>query len=164
MSESSLIAIYQNGLHKYSMEQLRSIPEPGVWSLGQMYDHVILTALDYLDQVENCSSANEEQSLGKTEAGEHILRQGGFPPIKIKLPNGPENSPSNTETKEELLRGFDLIIHRMEQWETKLDAINPNYKIQHGGFGWLNAREWFGLIDMHFRHHLRQKNELEQRL
>jgi hypothetical protein len=46
----------------------------------------------------------------------------------------------------------------------KVDDINPNYRVEHGGFGWLNAQEWFALVGMHFRHHLRQKYELEQKL
>ncbi|MNG40670.1 hypothetical protein D3C84_1293620 [compost metagenome] len=52
----------------------------------------------------------------------------------------------------------------MQQWEAKFDEIDIKGKVQHGGFGWLNAREWYGLVDMHFLHHLRQKNELEQSL
>jgi hypothetical protein len=50
------------------------------------------------------------------------------------------------------------------QWESKVDYINPNNKVKHGGFGWLNAKEWYNLVGMHFRHHLRQKEELESYL
>ncbi|MDQ0430163.1 MULTISPECIES: hypothetical protein [Caryophanaceae] len=46
----------------------------------------------------------------------------------------------------------------------KLASIDPNHKVEHGGFGWLNAKEWHKLVDMHFRHHLRQKEELESYL
>jgi hypothetical protein len=52
----------------------------------------------------------------------------------------------------------------MSEWDEKVDTINPNFKVRHDGFGWLNSREWFDIIGMHFRHHLRQKNELEQKL
>ncbi len=146
------------------MEQLRQIPAPGVWSLGQLYNHVILTALDYLDKVEMCAAAREEQSLGKTEGGEHLFRLVGFPPVKIKLPDGPENSPSNSDSKEDLMQGLGQVMKRMKEWEGKINHLNPNCKIKHDGFGWLNAREWFALVDMHFRHHLRQKKELEREL
>ncbi|WP_342774517.1 DinB family protein [Paenibacillus piri] len=129
-----------------------------------MYDHLILAALDYIDQVERCAASVEEQKLGKTEAGEQLYQLGGFPPIKIKLPDGPENSPSNSESKEDLMRGLDKVLLEMKEWEWKVDTINPNYKVKHDGFGWLNAREWFALVGMHFRHHLRQKSELEQKL
>jgi hypothetical protein len=55
-------------------------------------------------------------------------------------------------------------MQRLRQWESRVDAINPNYKVKHEGFGWLNAREWFDLVGMYFRHHLRQKGELEQKV
>jgi hypothetical protein len=129
-----------------------------------MYNHLILAALDYLDHVEICAAAGEEQKLGKTEAGEHLYKLGGFPPIKIKLQDGPENTPSNSESKADLTRGLDQVLQKMREWEGKVDAINPNYKAKHDGFGWLNAQEWFDLVGMHFRHHLREKSELEQKL
>jgi hypothetical protein len=164
MNELQLIETYKSDLQNYSVEQLRHIPEAGVWSLCQMYDHVILVAHEYLDQLESCASASEEQTLGKTEFGEKLFRNGGFPPIKIRLPDEMNAPPNNSETNEELMRRVDQVIERMKDWEGKVDTINPNYKIKHGGFGWLNAREWYDLIGMHFRHHLRQKSELEQRL
>lgn len=63
-----------------------------------------------------------------------------------------------------LMRRLDQVLERMSKWEEKVDSINPNYKERHDGFGWLNAREWFEMVGMHYRHHLRQKAELEQML
>lgn len=162
MNYLELIDDYKSDLKHYSMNQLRYAPKQGVWSLGQMYDHIILTALDYLDQVEYCASASEEQREGKTEAGIQLFNAGSFPPIKIKLPEGPANTPNNSRTVVDLLSGLDMVVKRMCDWEEKVDTINPNYKVRHGGFGWLTAREWYDLVGMHFLHHLRQKVELEQ--
>lgn len=164
MSDLKVIEEYKSSLKAYSLEQIRHIPEPDVWSLGQMYNHVIVVAHEYLDNVEACAAANEEQPHGKTEAGERLFKLGGFPPVKIKLPDFLNQPPSNSESKEELTYGLDQVMQRMMEWEGKKDAVNPHYKVEHGGFGWLNAREWFDLIGMHFRHHLLQKIELEQKL
>jgi DinB superfamily len=164
MNDLQLIESYKSDLQNYSVEQLRHIPEAGVWSLCQMYDHVILVAHEYLDQVEACAASGEEQMLGKTEFGEKLYKNGGFPPIKIRLPDEMNTPPNNSESNEELKQRVEQVLKRMKDWEGKVDAIHPNYKVKHGGFGWLNAREWYDLIGMHFRHHLRQKNELEQRL
>lgn len=158
-----LIETYKDDLQKYSPEQLRYKAEQRVWSIGQMYDHLILVALEYLDNVETCKAADVKQPLGKTEAGEELFSLGGFPPVKIKLPDHLD-LPSNSESKEELTVGLDQLQQKMMEWEDKVDTVNPDYKVVHNGFGWLNAREWFDLIGMHFRHHLRQKDELEQRL
>ncbi|WP_054025057.1 DinB family protein [Bacillus sp. FJAT-28004] len=164
MNYTELIESYKSDLQCYSLDQLRYVSEKGVWSLGQMYDHLKLTALDYLDKVVKCASSNEEQPQGKTAAGDQLFNIGAFPPIKIKLPDGPENNPSNSESKEDLLGGLDLVLKRMSECEEKVNTINKNYKVRHDGFGFLSAREWFDLVGMHFRHHLHQKVELEQKL
>jgi len=164
MSEPDWLERYANDWERYSLEELTTLPESGGWSLSQLYDHLVLAALDYLDNVEKCAAAEEEQPLGKTDFGENLYRIGGFPPIRIKLPDGFAGAPDNSGDKERIRQGLGRISARMAQWETKLDAVNPNLKVQHGGFGWLNAREWLALVGIHFRHHLRQKAELERML
>ena len=163
LSDLKVIESYKQDLQNYSLEQLRYISEAGVWSIGQMYDHVILVALEYLENVEACAALKKEQTLGKTEFGEKLYKLGGFPPIKIKLPDELNSPPNNNDSIEELEGRLDQVLDKLMKWETKVDSINPNYKIKHGGFGWLNAREWYDLVGMHFRHHLRQKCELEQK-
>lgn len=129
-----------------------------------MYDHLIICAHEYLDNMEICATLNDEQPLGKTEFGENLYKIGGFPPIKIRLPDELNDPPNNSDSKDELISRINQVILRLSKWESKVNQINPNYKVEHGGFGWLNAREWYELVYMHFRHHLRQKRDLEQRL
>ncbi|MFC4713506.1 DinB family protein [Planococcus dechangensis] len=69
MSSKEVLSAFQKELSIYSPEQLRSIPEAGVWSIGQMYDHLIVVAHEYLDNVSVCSQAKEESFLEKTPAG-----------------------------------------------------------------------------------------------
>ncbi|WP_257964270.1 DinB family protein [Bacillus sp. UMB0728] len=67
MAEQSVMEIYKQSLGKYDLEQLRQIPAGGVWSLAQMYDHVIVVADEYLDEAEACAAAEPVQGRGKTE-------------------------------------------------------------------------------------------------
>ena len=164
MSDSKLLINFKQALHDYSSEQLKYISEEGVWSIGQMYDHLIIVAHEYLDNMESCTALNEEHPLQKTQFGEDLFRNGGFPPIKIRLPDELNSPPNNSDSKEDLISRMDQLIQRYSQCESKVDFINPNYKVEHGGFGWLNAREWYVLVGMHFRHHLRQKDELEKKM
>lgn len=161
MSDCDLLITFKSNLNNYSLEQLRYISREGVWSIGQMYDHLIVVAHEYLDNMETCTTLNVEQSLGKTQFGEQLFMNGGFPPIKIRLPDELNSPPNNSDTKEDLMIRMDQLIQRFSHWESKVNDVNPNNKVEHGGFGWLNAREWYALVGMHFRHHLRQKNELE---
>jgi DinB superfamily len=162
MNDLTLIETYKRFLQAYSPEQLRYIPEPGVWSIGQMYNHLLVVAHEYLDSAETCALAGGEQTQGKTEFGEYLFNIGGFPPIKIQLPPELNSDPDNTKTSEDISRELDQLMDRMKELKIKVDEINPNSKQKHGGFGWLNAQEWFDLVGMHFRHHLRQKYELDE--
>ncbi|MEH6937770.1 DinB family protein [Bacillus sp. JJ664] len=164
MSELKVIETFKNALQNYSLEQLRYKSADGVWSICQMYDHLILVALEYLENVEACAVSKEEQKLGKSEFGGNLFKNGGFPPIKIRLPDELNAPPNNSDCNEVLLTRLEQVEKKMQYWQSTVDQINPNYKVKHGGFGWLNAREWFDLVDMHFRHHLRQKSELEDRI
>ncbi|WP_394190910.1 DinB family protein [Paenisporosarcina quisquiliarum] len=164
MSDLKLIETYKGFLEEYSPEQLRHIPKQGVWSINQMYDHLIVVAHEYLDSVEACALAAGEQKKGKTEFGEYLFNIGGFPPIKIKLPDEMNAPPNNSKMKEDIMLELDQLMKRMKELKKIVDETNPNYKDKHGGFGWLNAQEWFALVGMHFRHHLRQKYELDQQL
>lgn len=161
MRGKDLHSFLKNELNNYSPEQLRHIQKDGVWSIGQMYDHIILVANEYLDNMEACAALNEEQLLGKTRFGDQLFREGGFPPVKIRLPDEMNAAPDNSGSKEELMGRMEEVIQRLSQWESKVELVNPNYKVKHGGFGWLNAKEWYDLVEMHSRHHLRQKEELE---
>lgn len=162
MSDNNkLLLTYKSDLYTYSLEQLRYISKEGVWSIGQMYDHLIVVAHEYLDNMESCSISNEEQVLGKTQFVEQLYKNGRFPPIKIRLPDELNSPPNNTDSKEDLIRRVDQLIQRLSHWESKVNSIYPNSKVEHGGFGWLNAKEWYNLVMMHFHHHLRQKKELE---
>ncbi|WP_127529612.1 DinB family protein [Paenibacillus kobensis] len=164
MKNGQWMVIYTDALDRYSLQQLITKPDSGGWSLSQLYDHLILAALDYLDVSERCAALQEEQPLDKTEFGEELYRLGGFPDIRIQLPEGFGGIPDNSGNIERIRHGLQNVSERMNAWESKLAAVNPNLKLKHDGFGWLNAREWFELAGMHFRHHLRQKAELDRLL
>ncbi len=161
LGELKLIEAYKSDLQNYSMEQLQYIIDEGIWSICQMYDHLIVVAHEYLDNVELCAKAEVEQALGKTEFGERLYQNGDFPPIKIKLPDEMNAPPNNQENIENLTTRLDHVKHRLQEWKWRVGEINANFKVKHGGFGWLNAQEWYDLVGMHFRHHLNQKAELE---
>lgn len=164
MGGIEVLSTFQKELSTYSPEQLRSIPGEGVWSIGQMYDHLIVVAHEYLDNVAVCSEAKEDPFLEKTPAGKELFHNKGFPPIKIRLPDEMNAPPNNSDSQEDLINRMEKLIQRVGYWELQVDEISPERKAKHGGFGWLNAREWLDLVEMHSRHHLRQKEELERYL
>lgn len=160
MDAVKLIDIYRERLNRCSPEQLSYRSGNIAWSLGQMYDHVIEVSREYLVNAEACMNSGTMQPQGKTEAGEILFSLGGFPPVKIKLPDELD-SPAMLR-KEDLVDGLNEIRRLVIEWQGKVEAADPCAKVKHDGFGWLNAKEWLELVEMHFRHHLRQQSGLER--
>ncbi len=79
MSDNKLLITFKSDLYNYSLEQLRYFSKEGVWSIGQMYDHLMLVAHEYLDNMETCTTLNKGQPLEKSQFGEQLFRNGGFP-------------------------------------------------------------------------------------
>jgi hypothetical protein len=157
---------YLKELNNYSLEELNRKPSENEWSLGQMYVHLINSTLYMqLGNIEKCRIQTIDSALAvgeKTEAGEAILAQGSFPPTRIHVPPSPQYTPKQPETKEQLVDGLNNVMKRMKEVEPSLDDISPSHKVDHPRLGALNAKEWFTLIEMHFRHHLHQMERLKQ--
>lgn len=154
---------YLTDLDHYSAEQFSRKPAPDHWSLGQMYNHLLKTGFSMqLQAIETCRT--EETSVGgaKKDMGKKIFAAGQFPPIQIKLPKSTEHTPPAPESTEEVKQRLLLLIEKVKEVETQLDQIDPERKVAHPRLGYLNALEWFQLIAMHFSHHLRQKERLDQ--
>lgn len=163
MEHKKIFLQYRQDLEQYTTRQLSYKHDPNTWSIGQMFDHLIVVSHEYLDEIQVClQTEGRDASHQKTPFGEQLFRQGGFPPIKIQLPPELNAPPDNTNTREELEGRLDELLSRMSTSERLLSKATAEQKTCHGGFGWLNAREWYDLIDMHARHHLRQQEELEQ--
>lgn len=159
---------YMRELDHVSIEQLKWKTGEDEWSIGQMYQHLINSALYmHLRNIESCIMMNENSMAyvtEKTREGAEIFEHGGFPPIRIKVPPSPQYTPQQPESKEQLIQELNIVIHRMEDMEPKLETIPNEHVVTHPKFGALNAKEWFLLIEMHYRHHLLQLDRLKKHL
>ncbi|PFK33110.1 hypothetical protein COI93_18790 [Bacillus cereus] len=159
-----LVAHYTNELETYSLEQFREKPSEDEWSLGQMYNHLLMASNMQLHAIETCSTHSATIDGKKTEAGEKIYALGSFPPIQIKVPNRPGYTPENPTNKESIQQALSQLVEKMKEIEPKLSSIPSNHKAEHPAFGYLNVAEWFQLVYMHFSHHLRQMERLKQHI
>lgn len=133
--------------------------------MGQVYVHLIQSTLKYhLKQVEKCLSSKDHSAEHKNFKGVityHIL--GSIPPIKVKVTPSIDYTPKQPSNKEEILEGFDQVRKNMVSWIDKLGHPGQG-KRAHPGFSYLNGDEWYRLVEMHFRHHLRQKKRIDEHL
>ncbi len=158
--------LYLNELTSLSMDQLCRKPSDDAWSLGQMMVHLMNGArFMQLPNVEACRDAsNPAVHVGgaKNDRGEEVFRVGSFPPIQIQVPPSPQYTPVQPESKEEIRAGMQDVIARMRSVAPALDEIPAENTVEHPGFGYLNAKEWFQLIEMHYRHHRHQLGRLKE--
>lgn len=155
---------YLDQLKEFSMEQLLHKTDETDWSIGQMYAHLVQSALNMqLRNVELCRGATDpavKTDGVKSEDGAAIFKLGGFPPVRIQVPPTAQYTPRQPESKEELANGLKQVEAKMKELAEVLPDIPALHTVAHPRLGCLNAAEWFELVDMHYRHHLRQLERL----
>ncbi|BBH23466.1 hypothetical protein Back11_48110 [Paenibacillus baekrokdamisoli] len=159
---------YLQELDSFSMEQLRYQQIENEWSLGQMYLHLINSSLYMqLRNVDHCMIPSEDSVVStgeKTETGKAIFDQGGLPPVRIQVPPSPQYTPEQPQSKEQLVEGLNAVLNRMREIEPTLEKADLQHTALHPRFGALHAKEWFMFVEMHYRHHLQQKDRLKKEI
>jgi hypothetical protein len=152
---------WKSELENYSEKDLEKQVSADSWTLGQVYNHLIGSTLYFhLKQVLICLNSSENKNKKKNFKGFlalNIIK--GFPPIKIKVPASDLYTPKRPKTKQEIIEGLMQVEKQMNETVSLFDN-NQNGKTTHPAFSFMNATEWYAIIEMHWRHHLRQKKEI----
>ncbi len=158
-----VLKLWQEELPRYSPEQLQARPDERSWSMGQLYNHLIDSALNFhLKEVDKCLSSMENSTRKKNFKGFVICNiLNGFPPVKITVPPSESYTPKQPESMEELREGLEKVAKAMEETLPRLSQEKTG-KTAHPAMAFLNAAEWYKLVEMHYRHHLRQKESLDR--
>lgn len=91
-------------LDSFSLEQLQYTPQEDQWSLGQMYLHLVNSALYmHLKNIDVCLQPNGETGV-KTEAGTAVFNLGDSHPYVSKSHHPHNTVPHNRRAKKKLWR------------------------------------------------------------
>lgn len=138
------------------------------WSMGQLYNHLISFALKH--QIVNARHCIEQKNGaltgGKNFKGFMVYFTNGIP-FKLKPAYNNENPPTQPENKLEIKDKLIKLLKEMEDLDRDIAGLSKDalkYKTKHPLFGCLNAKEWYQLVIIHFRHHLKQKEKIENTL
>ncbi len=161
---TDIMQSYIDALDRYSDEQFAAQPDEAEWSLGQMYQHLYeANTYFFLANVKRCLEKRKGQEGGEmTAAGVNVYKYNSFPPIKVKRPvaaNSPEPIAQDRNTYKAL---YAQTLHEGLAWAEALSQDDGTYKTEHFRFGWLNGAEWLQGLEIHARHHLRQRQEREK--
>jgi hypothetical protein len=158
-----LAKYYLKELDYYGKNQFKYKPSETEWSLGQLYDHLVSgTYAFHIKEIENClSRKNGSEAGAKKFKGKVVFFLKRFPGIKFK--GRPDYTPVQPESPAKMKDEVYRFIKAMQKVSKDIDqANNPVYKTMHPAFGMLNALEWYMVIEMHFRHHIKQKTKLDE--
>jgi len=154
---------YISSLDDYSDEQFFFKTNEETWSLGQMYEHLTVSSqFFFLANCVRCLEKRKGQEGGeKNEFGEKLFIKGSFPPVKLKIPDAIRGPEPIAKTREEYRNILAKILTDSQNLIEAVSNDDGSYKALQVAMGWLDAKEWYYLHEMHYRHHLRQKTELE---
>jgi hypothetical protein len=151
-------------LNDYTEEQFARQPSEAQWSIGQVYYHLVVgTENFHLRACRKClEHGGEVIEGGKTIPGKIVFLFGSFLPVKIHVPPSAEYTPKQPASRAEMREGLLKLIETMRALAPQLTHASPVQKWKHPALGMLTAVEWYRLIEIHFRHHLRQKARLDK--
>lgn len=154
---------YISSLDVYSDEQFFHKQDEGTWSLGQMYEHLTVSSnFFFLANCVRCLEKRKGQEGGeKNEFGTKLFIKGSFPPVKLKIPEVIRGPEPVAKTRQEYRPILEKILVDSNNLIEAVNNDDGSYKALQPAMGWLDAKEWFYLHEMHYRHHLRQKTSLE---
>src|SRR2546428_13076354 len=78
---------YTKLLERYNEEIFTQTPIPGVWSLSEVYSHILIANLLFMKEIDKCIEGKaEENGSGLNLMGLFVLSAKRFPPVKINAP------------------------------------------------------------------------------
>lgn len=149
-------------LNDYTLEMLCRKPREDAWSLGQVYLHIISDTTWFFEQMKAAllDDANYDKPMHKHAKA--MFANNAFPDMLL---GNPSNDPYSRQpqSKEELLQGLLRIKQEVNALYTA-DLPTAGGKTQHPALLFFSSAEWLQFAEMHMRHHLRQKERIDEQL
>ena len=148
---------------EYTLEALCCKPNIGAWSLGQVYVHLINDTAFFVEQMNAALLTVDNSEKEMHPFAKAMFANNSFPADKLK---NPANSLDLRQpaSKQELLQGLLAIKDKVNGLYFTFDIAGSIGKTGHPGFHFFTALEWLQYAEMHMRHHLRQKQWIDDKL
>lgn len=143
------------------MKELCKKPDSSSWSLGQVYMHLIDETTWYFDQIELCLGTSENSDKQMTETAKITFLNNAFPNEIIKGDPFISDKVKQPKNIDSLKKAFQQLKARGNDIWKKIEKSETQGKSRHPGLQFFSSIEWFQYAEMHLRHHLRQKNRID---
>jgi hypothetical protein len=157
---------YRERLDDIPDEQFTETPKGGGWSYAEVYSHILQATLGSSIALERCTHDNcKPTTKGLTFLGRFMMFTGGFPPVRVKVPEAiAAKMPANKINKEEAKNLLIKCRKRVEETSPLIKDSSPASRHKHPRLGMLNAKQWFKFIRIHLQHHLKQLDRIKKNL
>ena len=160
---SEVVEQYYDSLQDYENENFEKIFDDGSWSMAQLYNHLFSSSQYWVNEkITNC--INQKKGVPNAELtpeGSFILGRGYISHTKkVKIPDGlPQPKPQPKAFFEKELENYSAYLEELVKQIN--NQIDPSFGTKHPIFGMLTAKNWLTFDLIHWKHHLRQKKEIE---
>lgn len=150
-------------LDDYTIEMLHRQPQPGSWSIGQVYVHIIDDTSYFVEQIAVALSTHDNSDKEMHKHAKSIFANNAFPDMQIQ---GPSTNVTirQPQDKARLLQDLTTIKDKVNTLYSTYDFYKASGKTQHPALWFFNAAEWLQFAEMHMRHHFRQKKRIDDQL
>jgi len=140
---STTLAHYITSLDGYTDAQFTYKSAEDIWSLGQMYEHLCVSAnFFFFANTLRCLEQRKGQIGGdKNGYGDNIFEYNSFPPTKIKIPAALRGPEPEAKTREEYRPLLEKMLEDAQKLTEPVAGDVGEYKTMHPALGGLNARE-----------------------
>lgn len=152
---------YIGKLDTYSFEHILIKPSEESWSIGQVYQHIIIDTNWYLDQVEHALLDKLHTSEPLSGTAFQVLSQHSFGVERIVGDPVAASKVKQPNSKAELVEGLIVLKTRVNNIVVGMNTTMHLGKSKHPGYGYLTSTEWIAYADIHMNHHLTQLSRIE---
>lgn len=147
-------------IKQYNYQMICTQPAENSWSLGQVCMHLISETNHFLKQARICATTNDDQTEEMSANARWMFQNEGFPDEKIEGPATNTFIPQ-PESKQQLIELFAALKSDIRDVELLVSKSLFRGKTKHPGLNYFDAAEWLYFAQMHIKHHLRQKNRID---
>jgi hypothetical protein len=153
--------VWRDAVDKYTPQQFAKQPAEDSWSIGQVCAHLIGSTERIFAAIRLCLRSADNANMPKTDAGEKAFKTQILSETKVRAPRASVQFPESPDSRT-VHTSLDRLEKEFIELSGRVEMADSTGKQKHPVLGYLTAEEWLKSIDMHFRHHLKQKADIDQ--
>lgn len=148
-------------LPAYSLQELLKKPDSNSWSMGQLYEHLIEETNWYIGQIAASLDNEDHADKDKSEEAKALFRRGSFEDRMFSGDPLISNKVKQPASVGQLVSDMKKLKADVNAMRERMQGTSCYGKSEHPGLGFFTCYEWMSYIEMHMRHHLKQKDRIK---